>query len=271
MFLGGYRRWAICLVAIALLLTSCTNANPSANRASDPAAPAVATPPPASAEPFGADVATDIPRLAGKAKVELVVNGKKIVIEVDGDKAPVTAGNFIDLVQKEVYNNTVFHRVVKEPQPFVAQGGDPQSKDPNFPANRLGTGGYIDPSTQQERSIPLEILPADAPNPLYSQTLEMAGISEKPALSHVRGAVAMARSQFPDSASSQFYITLSDLPFLDGNYAVFGTVLEGMDVVDSIQQGDRIESAKVIEGADGLQAPRATEAPTTEAQSTPGN
>ena len=62
----------------------------------------------------------------------------------------------------------------------------------------------------------------------------------------------MARSQFPDSASSQFYFALADLPFLDGSYAVFGYVAEGLDVVDVIQQGDVIESAQVIEGLDNL-------------------
>jgi peptidyl-prolyl cis-trans isomerase B (cyclophilin B) len=62
----------------------------------------------------------------------------------------------------------------------------------------------------------------------------------------------MARSQAPDSASSQFYITLADLPFLDGNYAVFGYVTQGMEVVDTIQQGDRIESARVVKGLEQL-------------------
>jgi peptidyl-prolyl cis-trans isomerase B (cyclophilin B) len=68
----------------------------------------------------------------------------------------------------------------------------------------------------------------------------------------VRGAVAMARSQAPDSASSQFYFALSDLTFLDGDYAVFGNVTEGMDVVDKIKQGDKIEVAKVISGQENL-------------------
>ena len=71
-------------------------------------------------------------------------------------------------------------------------------------------------------------------------------------LKHHRGAVAMARSQAPDSASSQFYIALAELDFLDGDYAVFGQVLEGMDVVDGIDQGDIIESAEVIEGIENL-------------------
>jgi peptidyl-prolyl cis-trans isomerase B (cyclophilin B) len=192
------------------------------------------------------------PRLEGKATVVMVVNGSPITIEVDGTDAPVTAGNFVDLVQKGVYDGTAFHRVVRDPQPFVVQGGDPKSKDPKVPLAQLGTGSYIDPATQQPRLIPLEIKPAGASEPVYSKTLKMAGVNKPPILNHSRGAVAMARSQMPDSASSQFYFALADLSFLDGDYAVFGRVTQGMDVVDKIQQGDRIESAKVTQGAENL-------------------
>lgn len=196
----------------------------------------------------------NLPRLEGKAKVQLIVNGSPIVIEVNGDDAPITAGNFVDLVKRGVYDGLVFHRVVKEPQPFVVQGGDPQGKDPNFPVNRLGTGGYVDPATAKDRYIPLEIKLEGENEPTYSRGLgQQAGVSApKVVLKHTRGAVAMARSQAPDSASSQFYIALADLAFLDGDYAVFGYVTEGMDVVDKIKQGDRIESAQVIEGQENL-------------------
>jgi peptidyl-prolyl cis-trans isomerase B (cyclophilin B) len=189
----------------------------------------------------------DLPRLDGKATVVITVKGSPITIEVDGTNAPITAGNFVDLVQKGVYDGLVFHRVVREPQPFVVQGGDPQGKDPKFPANRLGTGGYIDPKTGVERYIPLEIKPKDATEPVYGKT-----ITEKPVLAHKLGAVAMARSQQPNSASSQFYFALADLEFLDGNYAVFGNVTNGFDVVNNIQQGDRIDSAKVTQGGENL-------------------
>jgi peptidyl-prolyl cis-trans isomerase B (cyclophilin B) len=194
----------------------------------------------------------NLPNLNGKATVEMVVKGETVTIEVDGTNAPVTAGNFIDLVQQGVYNGLVFHRVVREPQPFVVQGGDPQSKDTNFPAERLGTGSYIDPATTRPRYIPLEIKPQGADKPVYHQTLETAGITTKPKLRHTRGAVAMARSSLPDSASSQFYVALTDLSFLDGNYAVFGYVTKGMETVDRIQQGDRIESVKVVKGSENL-------------------
>lgn len=195
---------------------------------------------------------SNLARLDGKATVVLTVNGSPITIEVDGTNAPVTAGNFVDLVQRDFYDGLVFHRVVRQPIPFVVQGGDPQGRDPNFPVERLGTGGFINPETKQERYIPLEIKPKGAQEPIYSKTLDRAGITAAPELAHTRGAVAMARSSMPDSASSQFYITLAPQPSLDGSYAVFGYVTKGMDVVDKIQQGDRIESAEVTQGIENL-------------------
>jgi peptidyl-prolyl cis-trans isomerase B (cyclophilin B) len=176
----------------------------------------------------------------------MLINGGKILIELDGENAPITAGNFIDLVERGFYNGLSFHRVVKGPQPFVAQGGDPLGN---------GTGGFNDPKTGKARNIPLEIKLKDQAEPSYSQALgQQAGSSNNPPvlLHHSRGAVAMARSQSPDSASSQFYFALSDLAFLDGDYAVFGYVTQGMDVVDKIKQGDKIESVKVISGQENL-------------------
>ncbi len=214
----------------------------------------------------------NFPRLEGKATVVMTVKTAKgepltaktakgdpidsITIELDGTNAPVTAGNFVDLVQKQVYDGLVFHRVVREPQPFVVQGGDPQGKNPDFPANRLGTGGYIDPQTRTERYIPLEIKPQGESGIIYSKTFEMAGLRKKPELQHKKGALAMARSQQPDSASSQFYFALADLEFLDGNYAVFGKVIDGFDIVNKIQQGDRIDIAKVKTGIENLKLPQ---------------
>jgi peptidyl-prolyl cis-trans isomerase B (cyclophilin B) len=180
----------------------------------------------------------DLPKLEGKATVVMSINGSPVTIEVDGDNAPISAGNFVDLVQKGVYDGLTFHRVVKDPQPFVAQGGDPKGN---------GTGGYIDKKTGSERTIPLEIKPEGANEPIYGET-----IKKTPVLQHKAGALAMARSQSPNSASSQFYFALADLAFLDGNYAVFGKVTDGMDVVNNIKQGDKIENAKVTEGAENL-------------------
>ncbi len=187
----------------------------------------------------------NLPRLKGKATVEMTLDSGKVIIEVDGDSAPITAGNFIDLVRRGFYDGLTFHRVVKQPNPFVVQGGDPLGN---------GTGGFSDPQTNTKRTIPLEILPAGANTPVYGKTLEPTQV---PKLRHDRGAVAMARSQLPDSASSQFYIALDNIYFLDGSYAVFGYVQSGMELVDKIKQGDRIVSMKVIKGLDGLELPKA--------------
>lgn len=240
------KHWLVSLLMVGtLLIGGCDRETPTSNSPTDSATAAPIS------QTNGMDM-SNFAQLEGKATVVMVVNGQPITIEVDGTHAPVTAGNFVDLVQKGVYDRLAFHRVVREPQPFVVQGGDPQGKDPDFPVARLGTGGFMDEQGNR-RYIPLEITPAGADSPIYSKTFQMAGVSVSPELQHTRGAVAMARSQAPDSASSQFYFALADLPFLDGNYAVFGYVTDGMDVVDEIQQGDRIESAKVTEGAENLQ------------------
>ncbi len=243
------RNWLLSTLAIAIFaIVGCNpQASSSAPTSSPSASPSATTAVPA--VPSSSPQAANLPRLEGKATVVMTVKGAPITIEVNGIDAPITAGNFVDLVDKKVYDGLVFHRVVREPQPFVVQGGDPQGKNPNFPLEQLGTGGYIDPATNQPRSIPLEIKPDKASAAIvYSKTLE----SKNPKLKHTRGAVAMARSAFPDSASSQFYFALADLQFLDGDYAVFGYVTQGMEVVDKIQQGDRIESAKVTQGIETL-------------------
>lgn len=191
----------------------------------------------------------NFPQITGPAAVVLIVNGAPITIQVDGANAPVTSGNFVDLVERGFYNGISFHRVVLEPDPFVVQAGDPRSTDPNFPIDQLGTQGFIDPATGQERNIPLEIKPVGATDPIYSQTFAQAGITVPPVLPNVRSSIAMARVQsIPDSASSQFFINLADSPFLDGDFAVFGNVTSGMNVVDQIRQGDRIFFAAVTGG-----------------------
>ncbi|MBE9191171.1 peptidylprolyl isomerase [Gloeocapsopsis crepidinum LEGE 06123] len=247
-----HRKIQILLIAVlflgGLMLGGCT---PDQASVSSPTSPAQTTSPTTPTAQTSSPQMKS-PVLEGTATVVMTVNGSPITIEVDGTNAPVTAGNFVDLVQRGVYDGLVFHRVVRQPEPFVVQGGDPQSKNPNFPPQRLGTGGFVDPNTGSERFIPLEIKPEGAAEPIYGQTLESTRLSAAPQLRHTRGAVAMARSQQPDSASSQFYFALADLPFLDGSYAVFGYVTDGMDVVDQIQQGDRIESAQVTQGAENL-------------------
>jgi len=183
--------------------------------------------------------------LQGKAIVQMTTSRGDITIEVDGDAAPLTAGNFVDLVNRGVYDGTMFHRVVKEPVPFVVQGGDPQSSDRSVPLTKLGTGSFVDPASGQARLIPLEVLFQGEDTPRYSRASSNPAELERLVLNHERGSVAMARSQAPDSASAQFYVALRPLPELDGRYAVFGRVIEGLDVVDQIEQGDRINTASL--------------------------
>lgn len=237
------------LLVGALCLGGCTTQS-GANAPAE--TPSVASPTASALPTATADQFSNLPRLEGEATVEMTVKGEVISIKVDGANAPITAGNFVDLVNRGVYNGLVFHRVVLEPQPFVVQGGDPQSKDASFPVERLGTGSFVDPTTSLPRYIPLEIKPEGQEQPIYSKTFESARVTAAPKLKHTRGAVAMARSGDPDSASAQFYIALSDLDFLDGSYAVFGTVTQGMETVDQIRQGDRITSARVTQGIENL-------------------
>jgi peptidyl-prolyl cis-trans isomerase B (cyclophilin B) len=172
----------------------------------------------------------------------------EVQLTLDGSAAPLTAGNFVDLVKRGTYNGTVFHRVVKDPVPFVVQGGDPSSADAKVPTSQYGMGDFIDPSTGEARQIPLELKLQKEPQPRYGEPLSSAALNRDLVLTHQRGAVAMARSNNPNSASAQFYVALEALPELDGRYAVFGRVTKGMDVIDRIQQGDHIVKATLIEG-----------------------
>lgn len=255
------QRWSVlCLLLVAVWLGGCSSDPPVAVEETPASTPTEVTADETASEETAAgsevspanDPTAGLPVLEGSATVTMTVNGEEIVIEVDGEHAPVTAGNFVDLVQRGVYDGLVFHRVVKEPDPFVVQGGDPKSADPDVPPQALGSGSFIDPETDEPRLIPLEIQPEGADMPIYNQTFEQAQVTEPPVLTHTRGAVAMARSQRVDSASAQFYITLADHSFLDGSYAVFGYVTAGMEAVDNIEQGDVIESAQVTAGADNL-------------------
>jgi peptidyl-prolyl cis-trans isomerase B (cyclophilin B) len=190
----------------------------------------------------------DVIPLPGSATVVLVVNGSPIRITVDGRNAPISAGNFVELVDRKFYDGISFHRVVTTPNPFVAQAGDPNSKDPAFPVSQLGSGGFIDPDTNQQRTIPLEILPVGATQAITGQTLTSAGITAAPVLKNLRGTIAWARTTQPNTASSQFFINLANNAFLDGDYSVFGNTVQGLNIVDQIRQGDRITVAKVVDG-----------------------
>jgi cyclophilin family peptidyl-prolyl cis-trans isomerase len=150
-----------------------------------------------------------------KGAVITMQKGGEIRIEFFADDAPKTVENFVKLAGQGFYDGQSFHRV--EPG-FVVQAGDPQSKTLKPGDPKLGTGG-----------------------PGYTIKAEF---NKRP---HDRGVIAMARTQDPDSAGSQFYITLAPANFLDGKYTVFGKVVSGMNVVDSIKVGDRIASIRIAQ------------------------
>ena len=131
-------------------------------------------------------------------KIEMQ-DGGVIMLELYADAAPVTVANFKSLVKRGFYDGLIFHRVISG---FMIQGGDPTG---------TGMGG-------SEKRIKGEFAENGHPNPI----------------SHKRGVISMARAAYPDSASSQFFIMHEDGTFLDGKYAAFGKVTDGMDVVDRI-------------------------------------
>lgn len=180
------------------------------------------------------------PCLQGKAIVEMITTRGRLVLELDGDSSPLTAGSFLDLLKRNFYQDTLFHRVIRTPLPFVIQGGDPVSKDQTIEKSQLGRGNFIDPKTGQVRFIPLEIKLKTETFPRYGRAITNTRELLELQLLHVKGALAMARSQHLNSASSQFFIALRNLPELDGRYAVFGRVIEGMDVLRELKEGDRI-------------------------------
>jgi peptidyl-prolyl cis-trans isomerase B (cyclophilin B) len=159
-----------------------------------------------------------------------------IELQLDKNAAPKTVDNFVKLAKAGFYDGTKFHRVVKD---FVIQGGDPLSKD-NDPTND-GTGGpgYMFPDEINPKSI-------GVPDETIKQ-LEAAGYKYDYSLTSLPnkvGAIAMANSG-PDTNGSQFFIiTTQDQPNLNGRHTVFGQVINGMDVVRQIEQGDIIN--KVI-------------------------
>ena len=130
-------------------------------------------------------------------------NGKKMTVELYPDVAPNTVKNFVSLCNKGFYNGTIFHRVIPG---FMIQGGDPEG---------TGMGG-----------------------PDYCIRGEFTANGFQNDLLHTRGVISMARTMDPNSAGSQFFIMTTDSPHLDGQYAAFGMVTEGMDVVNKIADTD---------------------------------
>jgi len=152
--------------------------------------------------------------LTGKKPVVTIEmeNGNKIKIELYPDIAPETVKNFVSLVDKGFYDGIIFHRVIPG---FMIQGGDPQG---------TGMGG-----------------------PGYSIKGEFTANGFRNDLKHERGVISMARTANPNSAGSQFFIMHQDAPHLDGQYASFGRVIEGMEEVDRIANVKRDYRDKPLE------------------------
>lgn len=195
---------------------------------------------------------SNLPQLKGRATIEIATNKGTLQMVADGYNAPVTAGNFVDLVQRKFYDGL---EITRAEDFYVVQTGDPPGPD----------AGFIDPETGAYRAIPLEIMVQGESKPLYGFTMEEVGLYlEKPVLPFsAYGTVAMARpGDDPNGASSQFFflkfeseLTPAGLNLLDGRYAVFGYVVENKEVLDKLQVGDRIESARVISGIENLVQP----------------
>ncbi len=165
---------------------------------------------------------TQTPPAKAATKVTFVTPGGKIVATLSTKDAPKTVENFVGLVRAGFYDGLTWHRVVND---FVIQTGDPTA---------TGGGG-------SKSRIPLEIKCADG------KIMEGSVVppSCNPVLKHKEGALGMARTSDPNSASSQFYIVTGPASFLDGSYAVFGYVTEGLDIAKKIAQGDTITKVTV--------------------------
>tara|TARA_Y100001968_G_scaffold163398_1_gene149387 strand:+ start:176 stop:880 length:705 start_codon:yes stop_codon:yes gene_type:complete len=177
-----------------------------------------------------------LPCLSSTEYVLLITNKGNIKLELYGKSAPITVGNFIDLVEKGAYSKTIFNRVIRKPYPFIIRGGsNTLIKDKN---------NFIDNKTGKIRYIPLEIKLKNNNLPSYGKEIDASNQKNNIELKHKRSFLSMARSKELNSASSQFYISLKSLPELDGRFAVFGKVITGMNVVDLIQEDDFIIDAK---------------------------
>ncbi|MGV0023968.1 peptidylprolyl isomerase [Phormidesmis priestleyi] len=197
---------------------------------------------------------SNLPQLKGRATVAAKTSQGDLTIVLDGFSAPVTAGNFVDLVKRGFYDGLQFTRAEDS---YVLQIGDPPGAEV----------GFIDPDTQKYRAVPLEILVKGDSAPLYGVTLEDAGrYLDQPVLPFSSfGALAMARpSEDPNGGSSQFFfflfepeLTPAGLNLLDGRYAIFGFVTSGREVLEKLKAGDTIESMKVIDGLENLVEPKA--------------
>ena len=213
-----FRNVYIILIANLIAITGCSNINKNEN--------------------IDICSSTNLPCLLSNEYVLLITNRGNIKLELYGESAPVTVGNFVDLVEKGEYNKTIFNRVIRKPYPFIIRGGE---------KTLIGSeNNFINNNTGKIRYIPLEIKLKTKKLPIYGKEIDISNQINKIELKHKRSYLSMARSKSLNSASSQFYILLKSLPELDGRFAVFGKVINGMNIVELIQEEDFIIEAKRV-------------------------
>ena len=198
---------------------------------------------------------SDLPQLLGRATVEFETTRGQMTAVIDGYTAPVTGGNFVDLVQRGFYDDMPF---IRAEDFYVLQTGDPEGPEE----------GFIDPKTGEYRAIPLEILVKGDEEPIYGATLEELGrYMDDPVLPFSAfGVMGFARpSDDVNGGSSQFFfflfepeLTPAGLNLLDGRFTVFGCVVDNKELLEDLGQGDRIISAQVVAGLENLVEPQTT-------------
>ncbi len=210
MRMSKYFKMVVCALMVVLLLASCTSEEAVSEVSSTASTASTASEAQSTASTAESTEATNTEE-GELIMVEITMeDGGVIKLELDEQAAPITVKNFVDLVEDEYYDGLTFHRIIDG---FMIQGGCPLG---------TGTGG-----------------------PGHEIKGEFASNGWENPISHTRGVISMARSSAPDSAGSQFFITNGDATFLDGDYAAFGRVVEGMEVVDAIA----VQEAKM--GNDG--------------------
>jgi peptidylprolyl isomerase len=190
-----------------------------------------------------------LPRLLGRATVQISTTKGDLTAVIDGYNAPLTGGAFVDLVQRKFYDGLPFNRAEDF---YVLQSGDPKGD----------AAGFVDPNSGQERHVPLEILISGDAEPIYNEPFEDIGrYKAEPVLPFATyGTLGWAHSDGRlDDGSSQFFfflyeaeLTPAGLNLVDGRNAAFGYVVEGMDVLHELGVDDQIVSARVIDGAENL-------------------
>ena len=191
----------------------------------------------------------NLPRLLGRAKVNIKTSKGDMRAIIDGYNAPLTAGAFIDLSSKDFYKDLPINRAEEF---FVLQTGDP-----------IGEAiGYVDPETNEERHVPLEIRIPDEKDTFYNETFEDLGLyTETPTLPFATlGTLGWSHSNAAvDDGSSQFFFFLYEAELnpagrnlIDGRNAAFGYVVDGFDVLEELTKDDKIVSIDVLEGIENL-------------------